>query len=123
MDKIISRTKENRDKLIEAVGRSATDILAWLRFLSIYTQKKLLKGAVNFEKGKDILVDVLLVKRGRYSKHFLNISFIFLIAGAIIGGPVIADIALKTNNAPKSFILPRPMHHSQEHSCLMKTHT
>ena len=88
MDKIISRTKENRDKLIEAVGRSATDILAWLRFLSIYTQKKLLKGAVNFEKGKDILVDVLLVKRGRYSKHFLNISFIFLIAGAIIGGPV-----------------------------------
>ncbi|OGG07195.1 hypothetical protein A3D05_01695 [Candidatus Gottesmanbacteria bacterium RIFCSPHIGHO2_02_FULL_40_24] len=91
MDKIISRTKENRDKLIEAVGRSATDILAWLRFLSIYTQKKLLKGAVNFEKGKDILVDVLLVKRGRYSKHFLNISFIFLIAGAIIGGPVIAE--------------------------------
>jgi len=32
------------------------------------------------------------------------------------GGPVIADIALKTNNAPKSFILPRPMHHSQDYN-------
>ena len=37
------------------------------------------------------MVDVLLAKRGRYSKHFLNISFIFLIAGAIVGGPVIAE--------------------------------
>jgi murein DD-endopeptidase MepM/ murein hydrolase activator NlpD len=63
----------------------------WLEFLSIYTSKKLVFLGDKFEIIKDFLVDILLVKRGRYSKHFLNISFLFLIAGAVIGGPVIAE--------------------------------
>lgn len=67
------------------------DVLAWLSFLSLYTKKQLTIAAVHFERGKDVLVDLLIVKRGRYGKHFLNISFLFLVAGAVIGGPVIAD--------------------------------
>lgn len=67
------------------------DIREWLEFLYYYTRKRVIIGAVHFEKGKDVLVDLLLVKRGRYSKHFLNISFLFLIAGAVVGGPVIAQ--------------------------------
>jgi murein DD-endopeptidase MepM/ murein hydrolase activator NlpD len=68
-----------------------TDVLDWLHFLSNYFRKRLIFLGVYFEKGKDALVDLLLVKRGRYSKHFLNISFLFLVAGAVVGGPVIAD--------------------------------
>jgi murein DD-endopeptidase MepM/ murein hydrolase activator NlpD len=67
------------------------DVLKWLEFLYYFSKKRLTKGAVHFEKSKDVFVDLLLVKRGRYSQHFLNISFLFLIAGAIIGGPVIAE--------------------------------
>ncbi len=67
------------------------DIREWLEFLYYYTRKRVIIGAVHFEKGKDVLVDLLLVKRGRYGKHFLNISFLFLIAGAVVGGPVIAQ--------------------------------
>lgn len=67
------------------------DIRDWLEFLYYYTRKRVIIGAVHFEKGKDVLVDLLLVKRGRYSKHFLNISFLFLIAGAVVGGPAIAQ--------------------------------
>lgn len=67
------------------------DVKEWLRFLYYYSRKKLIFLGVNFEKGKDILVDLLLIKRGRYGKHFLNISFLLLIAAAFIGGPVIAD--------------------------------
>lgn len=63
----------------------------WLEFLYYYTRKKLIFLGVNFEKGKDKLVDLLLLKRGRYGKHFLNISFLLLIAAAFVTGPVIAD--------------------------------
>lgn len=63
----------------------------WLNFLYQYSRKRIIIGAVNFEKGKDVLVDILLVKRGRYGKHFLNISFLFIVAGAVVGGPVIAE--------------------------------
>lgn len=67
------------------------EVKEWLVFLYNYSKKRLIISAVHFEKGKDLLVDLLLSKRGRYSKHFLNTSFLFLIAGAIIGGPVIAQ--------------------------------
>lgn len=67
------------------------DLKDWLRFLWLYSQKKLTLAAKTFEKGKDVLVDVLMVKRGRYSRHFLNTSFLFLISGAIIVGPAIAE--------------------------------
>src|SRR3989344_5599199 len=79
------------DNLRKQVGYFFTDISDWLAFLSKYFQKRLVFLAVHFEKIKDLIVDLLLVKRGRYSKHFLNISFLFLIAGAIIVGPVIAE--------------------------------
>lgn len=67
------------------------EIGEWLKFLSIYGNKKATFFVTRFEKTKDALVDLLLVKRGRYSKQFLNISFLFLVAGAIIVSPVIAD--------------------------------
>lgn len=67
------------------------EISDWLRFLYGYTRKRLFIGGKHFEKAKNVVVDLLLTKRGRYSKHFLNLSLVFLIAGAIIGGPVIGD--------------------------------
>lgn len=67
------------------------DLKDWSDFLYRYARKRLTIGAVYFEQGKDVFVDLLLVKRGRYRKHFLNISFIFIIAGAFIVGPAIAE--------------------------------
>lgn len=79
------------EKLTNHIRDFLKDIGDWIRFLYFYTRKRLVIFGGNFEKAKDFIVDLLLIKRGRYSKHFLNISFIFLVAGAIIGGPVIAD--------------------------------
>jgi murein DD-endopeptidase MepM/ murein hydrolase activator NlpD len=82
----------------------AKEVEEWLSFLYQYSRKRIVIGAVNFEKGKDVLVDVLLIKRGRYGKHFLNISFLFIIAGAVVGGPVIAEyyptVQQDTDNPP-----------------------
>ena len=83
--------KPATSKLTEAVSSFFTETRDWLSFLYQYTRKRLSAIAAHFEKIKDVLVDILLVKRGRYSKHFLNLSFLFLIAGAIVGGPVIAE--------------------------------
>ncbi|KKS97744.1 MAG: peptidase M23 family protein [Candidatus Gottesmanbacteria bacterium GW2011_GWA2_43_14] len=82
---------EKIGELADIAGTFRQDVADWLNFLYKYTRKRLLVAFSHFEDIKDSLVDVLLVKRGRYSKHFLNISFLFLIAGAIIGGPVIAE--------------------------------
>lgn len=91
MKNLFLKFKPASVRLPETIGSFFTEIGEWISFLIIYSKKRLVFLAVRFEKIKDILVDVLLVKRGRYSKHFLNLSFLFLIAGAIIGGPVIAD--------------------------------
>jgi murein DD-endopeptidase MepM/ murein hydrolase activator NlpD len=74
------------------------EIRDWLQFLFHYFQKKITKLAIQFEKLKDLLVDFLLVKRGRYSKHFLNISFLFLISSGMILGQIIADYYPKLNH-------------------------
>ncbi len=88
---IISKVKPLLEEFQDFIVDFKKDIIEWLGFLYIYSHKKILIFAVHFEGGKDKLVDLLLVKRGRYSKHFLNISFLFIVAGAIVGGPVIAD--------------------------------
>lgn len=82
---------EKISPLSSSFGEFSRDLKDWLIFLYWYTRKRIIIGGVTFEGGKDVLVDLLLLKRGRYSKHFLNISFLFLIAGALIAGPVIAQ--------------------------------
>lgn len=76
------------------------DLPDWSSFLYRYTRKRVIIAAVNFEQGKDVLVDILLAKRGRYRAHFLNISFLFIIAGAVVGGPVIAEYYPTVQPAP-----------------------
>src|SRR3989338_11261082 len=85
------RIKERFETLQDSFTHFVRDISDWFSFLFLYSRKHLTIAVVQFERGKDILVDLLIVKRGRYGKHFLNISFLFLVAGAVIGGPAIAD--------------------------------
>lgn len=84
------RISSKLELIIERSKDFLKEISEWLTFLYYYSRKRILVGAVHFEKGKDFLVDILLTKRGRYSKHFLNISFLFIVAGAIVGGPAVA---------------------------------
>ncbi len=60
-------------------------------FLFSYAKSRLTTFAVNFEKTKDLIVSLLVVKRGKYSQSFLNTSFFLLVSAALIGGPVIAE--------------------------------
>jgi len=66
-----------------------------LKDFLIFFKKYLIEKAIffgkNFEKGKDLIVTLLIVKRGKYSSSFLNTSFIFLIFAALVAGPIIAE--------------------------------
>lgn len=67
------------------------DIKEFIDFLWFYSKKRATGFGINFERGKDIIVALLVVKRGKYSTSFLNTSFFILVAAAVIGGPTIAE--------------------------------
>ncbi len=68
-----------------------TETNDFLRYFTSYFKQKILSFGRWFERLKDLIVAVLIVKRGKYSSSFLNTSFILLIGATIIGGPVIAQ--------------------------------
>lgn len=67
------------------------ELQLFVRFLGNYVKDKAIDFGYSFERIKDIIVAVLIVKRGKYSSSFLNTSFLVLMASAIIGGPIIAE--------------------------------
>jgi hypothetical protein len=68
-----------------------SEIKDFLDFLKKYLIEKAVFFGKNFEKIKDLIVTLLIVKRGKYSSSFLNTSFIFLIFTAVVAGPIIAE--------------------------------
>lgn len=83
--------KPNISTLFSSFDPFREEVSQWLRFLFYYFRRRLLILFRHFEGVKDVLVDILIAKRGRYSKHFLNLSIFFLVTGAIVGAPVVAE--------------------------------
>ncbi|MCS6956567.1 MAG: M23 family metallopeptidase [Patescibacteria group bacterium] len=67
------------------------DLKDFFVFLKKYFINKVLNFGKNFERTKDLIVAFLIIKRGKYSSSFLNISFFLIIGSALIGGPIIAE--------------------------------
>lgn len=67
------------------------DLNAYFRFCRGYIRSRTLSFGRRFERVKDFLVAILVVKRGKYSSSFLNTSFFLLIITAMVGGPIIAE--------------------------------
>src|SRR3989304_9817527 len=67
------------------------ELREYLVFLKNYTKSRILSFGRWFENLKDIIVALLVAKRGKYSSHFLNSSFFLLVAAVVIGGPTIAE--------------------------------
>jgi hypothetical protein len=65
--------------------------MEFFAFFWQYVKARFVGFGVRFEKGKDVVVAVLVVRRGKYSQSFLNTSFFLLISAALIGGPAIAE--------------------------------
>lgn len=70
---------------------SINEIITFVYFLRKYLFSRLVFFGLKFEKFKDVIVALLVVKRGKYSSSFLNTSFIILVLTIIVGAPAIAE--------------------------------
>lgn len=77
---------------------SINELTRFLHFLKNYSFSRLLSFGLRFEKIKDVIVALLIVKRGKYSSSFLNTSFIILVLTIIVGAPAIAENNPFTDN-------------------------
>lgn len=67
------------------------DFICFAKTLWFYLQKRSLKWWIWFERKKDVLVDILVAKRGLYQRPFLHSSFMTLVVIGIVSLPVIAN--------------------------------
>src|SRR3989338_9006789 len=67
------------------------ELKEYLAFLHNYTRSRIFSFGRQFEHIKDVIVALLVAKRGKYSSRFLNSSFFLLVAAVVIGGPTIAE--------------------------------
>lgn len=63
----------------------------FLAFLKEYFYALALRFGKRFEEIKNLVVAILVVKRGKYSSSFLNMSFFVLVVTAIVAGPIVVE--------------------------------
>lgn len=67
------------------------DISLFLHFFKKYLTSRVLGFGHKIELVKDLIVAILIVKRGKYTSSFLNTSFFILIVTILVAGPTIAQ--------------------------------
>jgi murein DD-endopeptidase MepM/ murein hydrolase activator NlpD len=63
----------------------------WRRGWRYYAERRLVQLSHWFEKHKDSVVDMLMVRRGMYQRPFLHFSVGVLFVTGIFAGPILAD--------------------------------
>ena len=67
------------------------DFIDFCKYFYRYAKKKLNRWWIIFETNKDILVDLLIAKRGTYQRPFLHTSVMIIIIVGIVALPVIIN--------------------------------
>jgi murein DD-endopeptidase MepM/ murein hydrolase activator NlpD len=67
------------------------DLRLWRTGWYLYVSRKLRRFGVWFETNKDVLVDILMARRGGYQRPFLHFSISVLVIAAVIAAPVLAN--------------------------------
>jgi murein DD-endopeptidase MepM/ murein hydrolase activator NlpD len=67
------------------------DFGLFIGFLRQYFKSRILNLGHSFEGLKDIVVALLIVKRGKYSTSFLSTSFFLLVVATFVAGPIIVE--------------------------------
>lgn len=67
------------------------DISLWRRGWYNYAERRLRTAGTRFEGQKDILVDLLMARRGTYQRPFLHLSLGMLIVVGVTSAPILAN--------------------------------
>lgn len=60
-------------------------------FLSVYAKKKIISTSILFEKNKNLLVRIFMMKRGRYNRPFLHLVAMGVLAIGVLFSPFLAN--------------------------------
>ncbi len=67
------------------------DLTHWASGWYYYLSRKLSRFASRFESHKDLLVDILVARRGTYQRPFLHLSLGVIFLVGVVAAPVVAD--------------------------------
>ena len=67
------------------------DVISWRDGWYHYIERHLRRFALRFEAQKNVVVDILMARRGTYQRPFLHLSLSILLITGVVGGPVIAN--------------------------------
>lgn len=114
-----------RLKLVSFEGKYLAKLLAWLKTLSaflqfffFYMQKKTTLFLMHFEKYKNLLVKLIIMKRGRYNRPFLHISAISVMGVGVVIAPLLAD-TYPIFSENERFVSKVPIAQAQEQSIIV----
>lgn len=69
----------------------ADDLGLWIHGWSLYIEKKLRRFGVRFEHNKELIVDILMARRGSYQRPFLHFSLGVLFMVGLVSAPILAN--------------------------------
>lgn len=67
------------------------DIRSWLNGWYHYSQRRVKHWAIHFETNKDVVVDILMARRGTYQRPFLHLSLGILLLVGATSAPILAN--------------------------------
>lgn len=67
------------------------EISAWSWGWYVWGEKKLHRFGVQFETNKDVIVEVLMARRGGYQRPFLHFSLAVLLVAGVTSAPILAS--------------------------------
>lgn len=89
------RGKDIRNTVLSSlasVRRFAALFVAFSHFFFLYyTHKKVMRFSRDFERNKNMIVKLLLMKRGRYNRSFLHVTAMLVLGIGILLAPLLAE--------------------------------
>lgn len=67
------------------------DLRLWGKGWKFYIEKKLRRFGVVFERNKELIVDILMARRGSYQRPFLHFSLGILFMVGVVSAPILAN--------------------------------
>ncbi len=75
----------------EVLHEFQEDLRLWGKGWYLYLEKKLRRFGIGFEKNKEIIVDILMARRGSYQRPFLHFSLGVLFMVGVVSAPILAN--------------------------------
>lgn len=73
------------------LGEFLDDLLLWGIGWRLYLEKKVRRFGITFERTKEVVVDILMARRGSYQRPFLHFSLGVLFTVGVVSAPILAN--------------------------------